>query len=99
MTIAKVRNLSHGGEQQVVTASHRVTLNEIERTDKTEDLHLVPTAGGFILELRGKMGEPKGGRPVQVTLRHREFRQPFIVSLKTDKQGRITLGTLGDIEQ
>ena len=94
---AKVRNLSHGGEQQAVTASHRVTLNEIERTDKTEDLHLVPTAGGFILELRGKMGEPKGGRPVQVTLRHREFRQPFIVSLKTDKQGRITLGTLGDI--
>ncbi|MFM7162531.1 MAG: hypothetical protein ACKO3P_19410 [Planctomycetaceae bacterium] len=96
---AKVRNLSQGGEQQTVAASHLVTLNEIERTDSTEDLHLVPVAGGFILELRGKMGEPKGGRPVQVTLRHREFRQPFALSLKSDKDGRIKLGALRDIAE
>lgn len=44
-----------------------------------------------------KTGEPKSSRPVQVTFKHRDFRDPHQVTLKTDPAGRIHLGPLTGI--
>ena len=51
----------------------------------------------YVIELLGRTGEAKPDRPVSVTLKHREFRETVNVLLKSDLQGRITLGELNDI--
>jgi hypothetical protein len=95
---AVVKRKTAGGEPQPVSVTSSFSLNNIERTEKTEDLHLVRSAGGYVLELLGKMGEPKASRPVNLTFKHRDFRQPVSTTLKTDPQGRIVLGPLVDID-
>src|SRR5207244_5457864 len=72
-------------------------LNDIERTEKIERLHLVKAAGNFILELRGKTGESRASRPVVLSFKHRDFRAPVGAVLKTDPAGRIALGDLADV--
>ena len=95
---AVVKRKTAGGEPQPLSAASTFSLNNIERTEKTEDLHLVRSAGGYVLELLGKMGEPKGSRPVNLSFKHRDFRQPVNATLKTDPLGRIVLGPLVDID-
>src|SRR5207302_10692005 len=72
-------------------------LNEIERTEKTEDLHLAKFGADYVLELLGKTGEPRSDRAVQLALKHRDFHQPAQTTLKTDGQGRVRLGALNEI--
>ena len=94
---AKIKKLSAGGQKTDLAAADSFTLNGIDRTEKIEDLHLVQTDGKYVLELRGKTGEARPSRPVTVTCKHRDFQQPYSVTLKTDPQGRIALGALTDI--
>jgi len=94
---AKVAKLSAGGKKQDLADAHAVGLNEIDKTDKTEDLYLVQADGNYIVELRGKTGEARPSRPVSIAIKHRLFRHPYHTTLKTDPAGRITLGTLTDI--
>ncbi len=94
--LAKIQNLSLN-QKIDLAAGESLSLNEIERTDRIEDLHLVRTDKGYIIELLGKTGEPKTSRPVQVVLKHRDFRDPIHATLKTDKRGRVMLGQLPDI--
>lgn len=96
---AKVKQVSNGDQKVDLSASNSFTLNEIDRTDKVEDLHLLQSASGYVLELRGKTGESKVSRPVSFSLKHRDFRQPLNVTLKSDPLGRIALGRLLDIAQ
>lgn len=94
---AKVKQISAGGQKIDVAASEAFSLNEIDRTEKIEDLHLVKAAGSYIVELRGKTGESRASRPVVFSIKHRDFRAPVGVVLKTDPAGRIALGNLADI--
>lgn len=80
-----------------LAANESFALNEIDRTDKIEDLHLVRTSAGYFVELLGKTGEPKVSRPVQIVLKHRDFRDPVHFTFKSDKVGRVSLGQLEDI--
>lgn len=74
------------------------SLNAIDRTEKIEDLHLLRADGKYILEIRGRTGEPRTSRPVVLTMKHRDFRNTVDVVLKTDANGQITLGSLDDID-
>ena len=47
----------------------------------------------------GKTGEIKPDKPVQLQVKHRDFRQPINVTLKTDAAGVVTLGELAGIER
>ncbi|WP_254507916.1 hypothetical protein [Anatilimnocola floriformis] len=94
---AQVKQVSNGSQKVNLSAGGVFTLNEIDRTDKIEDLHLMQTASGYIVELRGKTGESKVSRPVNFVIKHRNFRQPLNVTLKSDPSGRINLGQLIDI--
>jgi hypothetical protein len=93
---AKVKSLSQNRTLDLAS-SDMFTMNEIERTDKTEDLHLAKFGGDYVIELLGRTGEQKADRAVQLSLKHRDFRQPVQTVLKTDLQGRVRLGVLTDI--
>ncbi len=94
---AKVKQMSTGGQKIDLAAADSFSLNEIDKTEKIEDLHLVKAAGNYVLELRGKTGESRASRPVVFSIKHRDFRAPVGTVLKTDPAGRIALGNLNDI--
>ena len=94
---AQVKKLSEGGKKEDLKSSTTITLNDIDRTEKIECPHLAKIGTGYVLELRGKTGEAKTSRPVQLAIKHRDFRQQYDVTLKTDASGRINLGPLSDI--
>ncbi|MEW6746782.1 MAG: hypothetical protein AB1486_28915 [Planctomycetota bacterium] len=79
-------------------ASKSFAINEIDRTDKIEDLHLGESRGEVFIEPLGKNGEPRAQRPVQVSLKHRDFTDTVDVTLQTDERGRVELGSLQEIE-
>ena len=85
------------GQKVSYAASDSFSLNEMDRTEKIEDLHLMKTAAGYLMELRGKTGETRASRPVNLSIKHRDFRHPLNLTLKTDPTGRIALGALTDI--
>lgn len=93
---AKVQNLSQNKKVDL-SASTAVAVNSIDKSDRVEDLFLAKIDGKYVLELLGKTGEPKADRAVRLQLKHRDFRQPVLVTLKSDETGRVQLGALPDI--
>ncbi|MFW6114242.1 MAG: hypothetical protein ACOC7K_00710, partial [bacterium] len=85
------------GEEMDVADEDTFSLNGINRTEKIEDLHLLKVDGNYVLEVRGRTGEPKGSRPVTFTVKHRDFRDTINAVLKTNPEGRVELGKLQDI--
>jgi hypothetical protein len=94
---AKVRNLSQNKDVDLAV-QETFQLNGIDQTEKIEDLHLTRFSDRYVLELLGKNGEPKSHRPVHVQLKHHDFQDAIDVTLQTDLQGRIALGSLEDID-
>lgn len=95
---AKVKNLSQAKTQDLAT-TQEFALNGMDKTTKIEDLHLARMDGQYVIEVLGRTGESKADRPVELAIKHRDFREPVQVTLKSDAQGRIKLGPLVDIEQ
>jgi len=93
---AKVKALSTGKEIEL-SAGEAFHLNGIARTDKIEDLHLARFGDSYVIELLGRTGEARPDRPVQLSIKHREFKEPVNVLLKSDARGRVNLGALADI--
>lgn len=93
---AKAKVLSTG-QTVDLAAAQSFTLNGLARTDRIEDLHLARFGGTYVVELRGRTGEPKPDRAVTVAVKHREFKELVTVGLKTDAEGRVTLGALPDV--
>ncbi|OWK38438.1 hypothetical protein FRUB_07558 [Fimbriiglobus ruber] len=94
---AKVKSLATG-QPVNLAASQTFALNEIDRTDKIEDLHFARFGDEFVIELLGRTGEAKPDRPVALSLKHRDFKQQVHVTLKSDARGRVVLGPLADID-
>ncbi|NLG34189.1 MAG: transcription antitermination protein NusB [Lentisphaerae bacterium] len=95
---AKVQNISRN-RQDDLASSATFALNGIDRTVAVQDLHAGRTAAGYIVDLRGKNGEPRPGEPLSCRFKHRDFRDEIHVALKTDENGRVVLGNLPDIER
>jgi hypothetical protein len=94
--LAKVKSLSENRDVDLST-SQQFTLNGITKTEKIEDLHLAKFGNEFMVEVLGRTGEIEPDRPVQISIKHRDFREQVAVTLKTDVQGRVHLGPLADI--
>ena len=94
--LAKVKSLSLNKTVDLA-ASETFALNEIQKTDKIEDVHLARFGSDYVLEVLGRTGEAKLDRPIQLALKQRDFREPVRATLKTDAQGRVGLGALADI--
>ena len=92
----RVENLSQG--KKIDLSDERTfTLNGIDVTDKTEDLHLSRTEKGFVLYVLGKSGEVRPDTPVNLALAHNHFTFEMNFTLQTDAKGRIDLGPLDEI--
>lgn len=93
---AKVKSLSLGKPIDLATGQG-FALNGIDHTNLIEDLHLTKFGPDYVVELLGRTGEPKFDRPVEVNVKHRDFKEQVRATLKTDVRGRVVLGPLGDI--
>jgi hypothetical protein len=93
---AKVQSLSQNKKVDL-SVEQSFSLNQIDRTEKVEGLHLACYGGVYVLELLGRTGEPRPDRPVQLSLKHRDFLDPVQVTLKSDARGRVELGSLSDV--
>jgi hypothetical protein len=93
---ARVKVLSQSIKAELA-AGETFALNGIDKTDKIEDLHLAKFGPDFVIEIRGRTGEPRPDRPVHLALKHRDFKEPAHADLKTDASGRIVLGPLDEI--
>ena len=94
---AKVKSLSQDKKIDL-SAQETFSLNEIDKSNKIEDMHLAQYGTTYVLELRGKTGEERVDRIVYFSIKHRDFREPIDVTLKSDDKGRILLGELNDID-
>src|SRR5262249_45215264 len=89
----KVKTLSQATKINLADAA-TFALNGIDKTDKIEDLFLAKFGADYVIEIRGRTGEPRPDRPVQLVIKHRDFKEPAHAVLKTDARGRIVLGPL-----
>ncbi|HEX3999781.1 MAG TPA: hypothetical protein VHX65_14620 [Pirellulales bacterium] len=90
---AKIQNYSQNKKIDL-SAEQSFSINEIDRTDKTEDLHFALVGSSYVVDLLGKTGEHEPDRPIQFVLKMRDFTQPVYVSLATDAKGEVNLGPL-----
>jgi hypothetical protein len=95
---AKVKKLTSSSAEQNVSQTQTYTINQIDRTLHVGDLHLVNAGNAFYIEVRGRTGEPLADREVRLNLKHRDFKQTVDVSLKSDAKGRVSLGSLTEIQ-
>jgi hypothetical protein len=79
---AEIENISRG-TQEMVAAGQTFEINTIDQSDNIQDLHLAPTAAGYILEVLGKTGEPRPKPSVRFTVRSRGIKDPVHVNLLT----------------
>lgn len=93
----EIRNISRN-KSETLSVSVDYALNAIDATEHVEDLHVGREDGHYILSVLGKTGESKDGRPVNLTVKHRDFADSFDVVLQSDGTGRLDLGALPDIE-
>ncbi len=91
-----VENLSQN-QPQPLAVSRTYSINQIDKTESIQDVHLVPAQGGYWLEVRGKSGELRAKQPIQVALKHHDFKQPVNASLQSDQNGVVNLGPLAGI--
>ena len=94
----KIKNLSQGTEE-TLSIAQSYEVNQIDRQAGVDAFHLSQVPEGYALELLGKTGEIRTDKPVQLQLKHRDFRSPMNVTLKTDPRGVVILGPLKEIER
>ncbi len=93
---AMVEQVTTGQKFPLASFASR-SVNGIDKTDQTFELHLSRMDGHAVVEVLGKNGERLADRAVRFTFQHRDFKGGHSLSLKSDEGGRIDLGTLGDI--
>jgi hypothetical protein len=94
----KIKNLSRG-QEETLSIAQSYEINQIDRQAGVDAFHLSRVPDGYALELLGKTGEIRTDKPVQVQLKHRDFRSPMNVTLKTDQRGVVILGPMAGIQQ
>ncbi|MBI3118389.1 MAG: hypothetical protein HYZ00_06870, partial [Candidatus Hydrogenedentes bacterium] len=90
----------HTAEEPLhLNAEQQVEVNGINATQQTAAIFFSRFGEQYVIELRDKTGLPLAGRPINLSIKHRDFVDPVSADLKTTEQGVVFLGTLQDIEQ
>ena len=82
-----------------VSASHSIAVNESARTALIRDFYLTQTDQGYLLEVRGRNGEPATRLPVQLEFKLYGLGATTSIRLATDEKGVVDLGPLANIER
>ncbi|MGB6043932.1 MAG: hypothetical protein WBF93_12305, partial [Pirellulales bacterium] len=94
---ARIQNVSQNKKVDLMV-QESFALNEIDSKLSTEGLHFQQIAGNYFVDVLGKSGEAIADRPVHFKLKHRDFKDVVDVSLQSGAGGRISLGSLADID-
>ena len=94
---AKVENLS-AAKTIDLKDGFSITINGMDHGNEVAIPLLHRSASGFVLEVRGKNGEPLVDYSMPLTFKHVDFRRTRTHTLKTDREGRVGLGLLANIE-
>ena len=92
----KVSLLTTGGQQDLET-EHEWQIAEIRRTNQVHDAFLTKNNNDYWIEVRGRSGEGIVGAVVAVSLTSVFSNAVTNVTLQTNPEGRVSLGTLKDI--
>ncbi len=95
---AKIKRLTDA-KDVAFSVSRTFSVNEIDKSEQIQSVQLLHSDEGYFLDVLGKTGEARPSMPVQVTFKHRDFRQPFTVVLRSNAQGRVKLGSMPGITQ
>lgn len=96
-----VKRLSDGTEQRL-SAVFRRGVNGISKGVATGQAFLRNTRKGWIVELRGRNGEPLPSVAARFEFKHRAFKgreRHWSAMLQADADGTVSLGSLEDIEE
>ena len=94
--IAEITALTTGNKVDLV-AEQDFSINQIDKTYATADMHVGRDAEGYLLETLGRTGEALPNQRVMLNLHHRYFSRPIRVFLRSDERGQVRLGELPDI--
>ncbi|MEM7457266.1 MAG: hypothetical protein AAF456_23185, partial [Planctomycetota bacterium] len=94
---ASVKNISASTTQKL-SVSRSWTINQIDKSDEIQDLHLIPHDLGYSLEVLGKSGEVRAGQAVRLSIKVRGIRRPLTADLQSAGDGLINLGELNGVE-
>ncbi len=98
--IVKARIKRRTDLEEIELADQAVTeVNTGRQRDQLHQAYLQPTREGWMLEVKGLNGEPIAGEPVRLDLFHPGFKHPRRLHVTTDRQGRVSLGSLGGISR
>tara|TARA_R110002049_G_scaffold4601_4_gene31941 strand:+ start:203827 stop:210162 length:6336 start_codon:yes stop_codon:yes gene_type:complete len=84
-------------KQQTLTTDHHWDIAGIRRTEHTRDAFLTKDGEQFVIEVRGRSGEPIAGATVTVSLETTMRRRPVDQTLQSDDSGRIQLTPLSHV--
>lgn len=85
-------------EDQTLTLSRELSLNQIDRSDEIADVHLLRSGPLAFLEVRGLSGETRSRIAVQLEIKHRQFTQPINATVQSNADGFIELGALPEVD-
>ncbi len=91
-----VRNVSTGKVQKV-SASASFEVNGINQTEHVWLPHLAKIGNNYVIELLGKNGEAFSDIPIRLSLKHRDYKAPYSVTLKSSAKGQVMLGALSGV--
>lgn len=92
----KVRNRSLDVQQEL-TASYVTAVNQLNRTQQLGDFYMQKHAGGYVLHVLGRNGEPFRRLPIRLQMKVRGISRPVSVTLATNDKGECELGGLKDV--
>lgn len=95
--IGDVENMSVSSTQTTI-AANQASINQIDGSDEIQDAHLLRSGSDFLFEIRGKSGELRNNQAVLVELKSQFVTQTIRVSLQSDENGIVQLGTLSGID-
>ncbi len=94
---AQIENISQMSTD-TVSANQSYAVNGIDLADAIQDVHLTPTDKGFVLEVRGKTGEPRPKQSARLAVQVFGIKEPVDVDLQSNAAGRIELGRLENVK-
>jgi hypothetical protein len=86
------------GTQQTLSTSRSWDIAEVRRTSHTHDALLTRDGESFVIEVRGRNGEPVSGATVVVSLTTELRGAPVQHTLQCDDQGKVHLGALNVVK-
>jgi hypothetical protein len=83
--------------RESVTATKSIAVNEMAATAQIADFYLIHDSEGYLLQVRGRNGEPISRLPVTLNIWPQHLDNPVTVTLATDAVGQVQLGVLAGV--